>query len=139
MLRIFCLLLASAAIAAAADTAPIERAERDFGKALTGNDFAALDKLVSSDLLYTHSGGNTDTKISYLDSLKSGNQRYLAFEYQSLEVRPYGETAVVFGVVHVKSLTKGAATESHLRIIHVWVRKGGRWELVAHQSTKLAS
>ena len=137
MLRTLFLLVITTGLALAADNSVIERAERDYGKALAAADIATLDKLISNDLLYTHSGGNTDTKISYLDSLKSGNQRYVMFEYQSLDVKPYGDTALVFGVVHVKSVTKGAASESHLRIIHVWVKQGGSWKLVAHQSTKL--
>ncbi len=139
MLRTLSLLTISACLALAADNSVVERAERDFGKALAGGDVARLDKLISNDLLYTHSGGNTDTKISYLDGLKSGNLRYALFEYQNLEVKPYGDTALVFGVVHVKSVTKGTPSESHLRIIHVWVKQGGAWKLVAHQSTKLPS
>lgn len=139
MIRSTLLLLASVTLACAAGPDAIQQTEREYGKALAASDTAALDKLLSADLLYTHSGGNTDTKAAYLDSLKSGNQKYTLFEYEKLDSKMYGNTALIFGVVHVKSLTKGTASESHLRIIHVWVKQGGRWQLVAHQSTKLPS
>lgn len=139
MTRPFLLLLAAAAFVCAADSDPIQTTEREFGRALAANDLMALDHLVSSDLLYTHSGANTDTKTTYLGSLKSGNQKYVMFDYDKLESRMYGDTALVFAVVHVKSLTKGTESESHLRIIHVWVKQNGQWQLVAHQSTKLPS
>jgi len=137
MIRTFVLFLAASAIACAAGSDLIQQTEREFGKALAANDSATLEKLVSDDLLYTHSGANTDTKASYMASLKSGNQKYTMFEYDKLDSKMYGDTALIFGVVHVKSLTKGTASESHLRILHVWVKQNGQWRLVAHQSTKL--
>jgi len=137
MLRTLVLLAASSALAFAADSDPIQQREREFGKALAANDVAALDKLISDDLLYTHSGSNTDTKATYMDGLKSGTLKYSTFEYDKLESKMYGNTALVFGVVHVKSISKGTPGESHLRILHVWVKQKGTWQLVAHQSTKL--
>ncbi len=116
-----------------------EQSEREFGKALASNDMAALDKLISADLVYTHSTGNTDHKDAYLGALKSGNQKYEMFDYGKIESKTYGNMALVFADVHVKSVTKGTPSESHLKIIHVWKKKGGGWELVAHQSTKLPS
>ena len=72
-----------------------------------------------------------------MGSLKSGNQKYTQFEYGKIESKMYGNTALVFADVQVKSVTKGTPGESHLKIIHVWIKKGGSWQLVAHQSTKL--
>ena len=35
-------------------------------------DFGALDKLVHEELLYTHSSGLTDTKKTWMESMRSG-------------------------------------------------------------------
>jgi ketosteroid isomerase-like protein len=139
MIRATLLLIASAAFACAAGPEAIQQTEREYGKALAAGDTAALDKLISADLLYTHSGSNTDTKDTYLGALKSGNLKYTLFDYEKMDSKMYGNTGLIFAVVHVKSLTKGTESESRLRIIHVWVKQGGRWQLVAHQSTKLPS
>lgn len=136
MRTLFLSLVTVAALAAASTP---EQSEREFGKALSSNDMATLDKLVSVDLVYTHSTGNTDSKDTYLGSLKSGDQKYNVFEYGKIEQKMYGNTALVFADVHVKSVTKGTPGESHLKILHVWVKKGSAWQLVAHQSTKLPS
>jgi hypothetical protein len=37
--------------------------------AMVARDFAALEKTVHDDLLYTHSSGLTDTKASWLESM----------------------------------------------------------------------
>jgi hypothetical protein len=44
--------------------------------AMVARDFSALDKMVHEELLYTHSSGVTDTKASWLDSMKSGKVKY---------------------------------------------------------------
>jgi len=137
MLRTFTLVIFSAALALAAGPDPIQNVEREFGKALAANDVAALDKLISPDMIYTHSGSNTDTKATYMEALTSGKQKYTMFDYDKLESKMYGNTGLIFGVVHVKSITKGTPGESHLRIMHVWVKQQGAWRLVAHQSTKM--
>ena len=134
-MRTLLLLLTLTVGAAAANS--VEQTERDFGKALSSNDFAALDKMLAPDMTYTHSTGNTDTKAAYLESLKSGNQKYNVFDYDKLSSKTYGNAALVFAEVHVKSVTKGTPGESHLKVIHVWIKKGSTWQLVAHQSTKL--
>ena len=42
--------------------------DQRFG-AMIARDFAALDKLVHDQLLYTHSSGVTDTKKSWIESM----------------------------------------------------------------------
>ena len=44
--------------------------------AMVARDFAALEKMVHDELLYTHSSGVTDTKASWLESMKSGKVKY---------------------------------------------------------------
>ena len=48
--------------------------DKRFG-AMIKSDFKALDTMVHEQLLYTHSSGNTDTKPSWLDSMKSGRTK----------------------------------------------------------------
>lgn len=52
-----------------------------------------------------------------------------------MKVTRYGETAVVTGVESLKGTYKGRAGEMALRFTNTLVRRDGRWQLVAHQST----
>src|SRR5688500_2554331 len=54
-----------------------------------------------------------------------------------MKVTRYGETAVVTGVENLKGTYKGRAGEMGLRFINVMVLRDGRWQLVAHQSTRV--
>ncbi len=75
--------------------AEIEHAEDARYKAMIDRDYAALERLLADDLLYTHSSAVTDTKQSYLESLKSGRTRYLAARRDGVVIRGYGDVAGV--------------------------------------------
>lgn len=128
--------------AAAAETPSTEEAIRNAEKAwsvaLVAGDVAALSRLMGDDLTYGHASGKTDNKQTYLDRIRSGAQKYAAFRYDSpLLVRVYGGTALLNSTARVDSVTDGQPNSPHLRILHVFVKRGGQWVLVAHQSTKL--
>ena len=44
--------------------------------AMCSGDFAALEAMLHDELLYTHSSGLTDTKVTWLASLRSGKTNY---------------------------------------------------------------
>ena len=55
-----------------------------------------------------------------------------------MDVRTYGNTAVLMATAQVETSQKGGApSPAHLRFIHVWINRNGRWQLVAHQSLRL--
>lgn len=55
-----------------------------------------------------------------------------------MEVRLYGNTAVLIAVAQVGTSQKGGKPNPvRLRFLHVWVWQQGRWQLVAHQSLRL--
>jgi ketosteroid isomerase-like protein len=55
-----------------------------------------------------------------------------------MEVRTYGNAAVLTATAQIETSQKGAAASpAHLRFIHVWINRSGRWQLVAHQSLRL--
>ena len=62
--------------------------------AMIARDFAALDKLVHDELLYTHSSGVTDTKASWLEAMKSGKIKYKSASCSERQVRFFGEIAL---------------------------------------------
>ena len=70
--------------------------DKRFGAMIKG-DFKALDAMVHEQLLYTHSSGNTDTKPSWLDSMKSGRTKYKAANCSDRKVRVCGYNARALG------------------------------------------
>ena len=65
--------------------------------AMCGGDFAALEAMLHDELLYTHSSGLTDTKATWLASLRAGKTKYKTAACSDRKVRLVGDTALVTG------------------------------------------
>ena len=115
----------------------VRAAESQRLRALVTADYAALDRLLADDLTYTHSTAKLDTKATYLEPLVSGRTRYQSLEPSDVQVRVYGTTGVVTGILRSVALVAGKESRTNMRFTNVWVRRDGRWQMVAWQSTRL--
>lgn len=115
----------------------VSKAETAWARAIEKTDAAALERILADDLVYAHSTGLVETKQQYIKSMQSGNQKYASVQPVNPNVRVYGDTAVVNSKVRMTGATKGQPFDNELLLIHVWVKKQGRWQLVAHQTTRL--
>ena len=138
MKRIFLFLFAAAVMSAADPAEAVKQADKDWGTGVTTPDFALLEKVLGDDLIYTHSNGNSDTKKTYIESLKSGKAKYFEVNHESMEVRLYGKFAVLTARIGVKTLSNGQPTPMKMSILHVYEKRKGQWQLIAHQSARLA-
>ncbi len=138
--RILLVLMLLAVPAFCADEAKaIENAERGWAKGVTSNDFALLEQVLANDLTYTHSNGAVDTKASYIGNLKSGKSRYVKIEYGDLKVQQLSkETAITINRAGVTTLVDGKENPMKMTFLHVFKKNGKQWQLVAHQSARLA-
>ena len=130
------LLVAAPVFAAVADD--VKAAENEWLTGITKNDFRKLDHVLADDLVYLHSTGVMDSKASYVKSLQSGKQKYVSGKINDLKIRVYGQTAVLNGDANFEFVTDGKPGKAHLKYTHVFVKGGKGWQLVSHQSLKVA-
>jgi ketosteroid isomerase-like protein len=105
--------------------------------AMIAQDFAALDRLLAEDLLYTHSNAETDTKAGYLAALRSGKYRYRAVRREGVTVRLHGQVALVNGRSFIDVDVEGTPRALSNVFINVWVQTPQGWRMTAWQSTPL--
>lgn len=115
----------------------IVRSDDDRYRAMLDGDIAALDRMLSNDLSYTHSSARCESKAEYLDSLKSGRVRYLHAQRDGAQLRVYGDVAVMNGTVLLKAVVDGAARVLDNRFLSVWKREISGWKMVAWASTPI--
>jgi ketosteroid isomerase-like protein len=130
------LLVAAPVFAAVADE--VKAAENEWLTGITKNDFRKLDLVLAEDLMYLHSTGVMDSKASYVKSLQTGKQKYVSGKINDLKIRVYGQTAVLNGDANFEFVTDGKPGKAHLKYTHVFVKGGKGWQLVSHQSLKVA-
>jgi len=118
----------------------IKQAERDWASAVVKKDYAVLDRVLADDLAYTHSDGRLDDKKNYLESLRSGKQTYDAAEHQSIDVKLLGKDVALVRVrVRMTAASGGKpATPANFSVLRVYQLKNNRWQMVGHQSARLA-
>ena len=102
--------------------------------AMIARDFAALEKLTHDQLLYTHSSGVTDTKASWLESIKSGKAKYKSVNCSERKVRFFGEVALVNGKAAIEVDIDGQPKSLRLLFLNAWTRTPQGWKFVAWQS-----
>jgi len=131
-----CLVLA-AVLACAAGEEELRQAETGWAAAVQKNDLAALQRILGDRLIYSHSTGVIEDKKEYLERLRKGAQKYELIEHASMNIRAYGDSGVVASRVRMKGISNGQPFDNQLLMLHMWVKQAGRWQLVAHQTTRL--
>ncbi len=115
----------------------VAQAEKAWASAVTKGDFASLDKLLASDLIYTHSSGLVEDRATYFGNLKSGALKYEGLNEEGVTVKAYGNAAIVHAKAKMNGINAGQPFNVSAVLIHVWVKQGGSWKLAAHQATRL--
>jgi Domain of unknown function (DUF4440) len=105
--------------------------------AMSQGDVGTLNALIADELVYTHSSARLDTKQSLIENMQSGKTRYTAVVPSDVKAQDYGDTVVLTGVARISVNSGGNAMNFGVRFTDVWVNKGGNWQMVAWQSTKL--
>ena len=134
------LLCAAGTVLAAGPEDAIKQAEREWATAVVKKDYPTLQRVMAPDLAYTHSDGRLDTLQSYIESLKSGKQTYDAAEHQSIDVKMLGkDVALVRATLRMTASSGGqAAAPANFSVLRVYKLNKGQWQLVGHQSARLA-
>jgi ketosteroid isomerase-like protein len=108
------------------------------GEAQIQRDFPALERLMAEECTYTHASSQTQSKVEFIADLKSGKRVYKALKNTDLHVTLYGHTAVLTGRSDISAVNDGKDVEVPTKFLEVYVNRDGRWQMVAHESTRLA-
>ena len=115
----------------------IRRLEREWFDSYVGGDRAAFDRIVADDVVITYGNGSVGNKSQAIAEIKVPADSSYSLTGDDIQVRVYGDTAVVTGRVTEKGTFNGRNLNSQSRYTDVWVRRNGRWQVVAAQNTRL--
>jgi ketosteroid isomerase-like protein len=124
-------------MAPSAADAAVLKADSDRFAAMQKADVAALEKLLGDELSYTHTSGVVQTKAQFIGDIKSGTIKYLSVEPTDRKVMVFGNTAVVTGGGAVHIILNGNDMSFKIRYTNVHVNRGGAWQMVAWEATRL--
>ena len=104
-----------------------------YDQAIMRGDAAALEQIFADEFIYTSPKAEVLDKKQQIAALSSGDLKLTGAKSDDLRIRIYGETAVMTGRFTAKAESGGKSEMIEERYTAVWVRRDGRWQLVAEQ------
>lgn len=105
-------------------------------KATIDADIETLRTYLADDLSYSHNTGWVETKAEYLATVDSETLDYISATPRDVEVRIYGDIAVLTGLADMTGLYRGEPVALTIRFLEVSRRVGDSWQLTAWQSVR---
>ncbi|SJL84221.1 nuclear transport factor 2 family protein [Vibrio palustris] len=114
----------------------ILEAEELLCKAMLESDTISLDKLLSSNLIFTNHLGQILGKKDDLEAHKSGLLRISHISVEDQQIKLQQDTAVIFAKVTINGNYDGNPANGTFRFTRVWQNtEGNHWEVIAAHSS----
>jgi hypothetical protein len=93
-----------------------------------------LNRFYADEFVATNASGAVLNKAAVIGALTSGRLRFQSYEIEEVQVRMYGELAIIRDSERIESNT-GSGRFRHLRVAS---KRDGHWQLIATQMTRIA-
>lgn len=120
------------------DKQQLRRLEDNWCLALKTRNEALLSGILAEDYVEVTSSGGIESRAEAIAALKDPNSSTTSCGNSNVKVRIYGNAAVVTGIMHQAGISNGVPfSGKRLVFTDTYVRRGGRWQCVAGQSTAM--
>jgi ketosteroid isomerase-like protein len=113
------------------DAAYIRSMELKWTESYKRRQVDILASLLDEDYIITIEDGSTYGKTGYISHSAEPGVKVEVAEMTDLKVRMHGNTAVVTGSYHERGDSQGKRYEYHDRFTDIWMKTGGKWQVVA--------
>ena len=118
----------------------LRKLERQWLDAYDNNDVAAMERIVADDFTITYGDGRVLDKAQTVGMLKPGTAKNPNSSQwtEDSKVRIYGDTAIITGRYLSKWLDKDKEKVSESRYTDTYLKRNGRWQVVASHLSNIA-
>lgn len=117
------------------DAQELLKVEKDFANAVVSNDADAIGKFLADNWEIIDPDGKIIDKPRFLSVIKSGTLTHQLMESSEMNVRSYGDSAVVTALTKSKGKFAGQEFTTEERATDFFVKRNGRWQCVFSQLT----
>jgi ketosteroid isomerase-like protein len=110
-----------------------------YDQATVRGDIPALDRLVADDYVLVNSDASVENKRQYLADFNLPGFKIDPYVREQPMEKVWGDAAVVGGVVHLSWTQDGKHQARVLRLVYVWARRDGKWQMTYTQVTRVAA
>jgi uncharacterized protein (TIGR02246 family) len=112
----------------------VRKLERQWLDAYEQNDPEAMDRIVADDFTITFPNGAMQSKpqlMAMVRAPRQASQPDMRFHTEDVRSRAYGDTVILIGRVVTEYVRDGKAVTERSRYTDTYVRRKGRWQVVA--------
>lgn len=111
--------------------------EQELLDALLKGDTSAGERHMADTYVFTAPDGDVQDKARFIADMKSGDLKIESSTNEDMKVQVHGDAAVVTYRSTDKGSYKGNDLSGQYRWTDVFVKRNGRWQLVAGQGTRI--
>lgn len=107
-------------------------------RAIVGKDLNAIGNNMAESFRHIDSQGRQSNKAEFLSGITSEKLVIHPYEPEDVEIRFYGDAALVTGTTQLSGTYDGKPFKTHYRYTDTYVRQAGSWRVVSVQTTEIA-
>jgi len=116
----------------------LTKIKEQWSQAEVKRDLGYLDQLFAKDFDMFNARGHFN-KEQMLESLKDPDLTFTELHSDNIQVRLYGNVAVMTDHVKARGIAKGKEFNRESRFVRIFVREHRKWQAVLAQSTPITS
>lgn len=120
------------------DVQQITAIEHGTHDAFVRGDTETLAEVLADDFIFVDPQGRVSTKADWLADISTGALTFDSIHMGELQVRIYGDAGVTIGRVGMKGRSPEGKFDEHYCYTAVYVKRDGRWRVVAEQANVVA-
>jgi hypothetical protein len=109
--------------------------EHRAGKAFADRDPIAIKELFAEEFYGMNSEGIAMTKQDIIRETTSTDYVIESLENENIEIRVIDNCAVISAVCNAKGVYKGHDASARVPYLRIWLKRNGRWQVIAAQSS----
>jgi ketosteroid isomerase-like protein len=113
--------------------------QHDWAEARKKADMALLESFYAKEFTVGDMNGSESSRAADLAMFSSGDLKPAIILDEQMTVHIYDKAALVTGLEHLEGRYKGHSGRFDLRFANTFIHRDGRWQLVRHQATPVAS
>jgi ketosteroid isomerase-like protein len=121
----------------AGDERQLTQLVKDLNEAVVKADVTVLEQVLHEDYVHNRPSGVVEDRAQYLENRKTRRVDFESLVPDEMNVRVYGDTAIVTGRSTAKGKDQHGKMDEQRRWTRVLVRRDGRWQFVHFQATPI--
>jgi ketosteroid isomerase-like protein len=110
--------------------------EREWNEAFKERNAQALNRILANDFIFTDDDGKVYNKSQYIAAVTQVI-KVESYDIDDITTQVYGDTGIVAGRWTGKLTVDGKAASGAFRFTDTFVKRQGRWQVVASQDTRI--